>query len=268
MKIIENNDLRKLIENMLYDDQSPPNIAGRITLHEKHLPSISKDSIYRYIKSVYGRRIEFYRKTRKTRRRRRRAKSERLKDRTFIDKRPQFINKRQRLGDVEADFIKSGKTGKGILLVVVDRKARVVFIEKILKTIVKNVHKSFVKIKQRFPEMKTITTDNDLLLQKHKELEKILNVKIYFCHSYHSWEKGTVENANKYIRRDIPKSSNISKYSTKFIKQVEEKLNRRSLKCLNYLTPKEVLTLERKKEKQKTAKMRQKKKKQSVRIEP
>jgi IS30 family transposase len=78
--------------------------------------------------------------------------------------------------------------------------------------------------------MKTITTDNDILFQKHEELEKILSVDIYFCHPYHSWEKGSIENANKCIRKYIPKGSNISKYSKKYIHFVEEKLNKRFMK--------------------------------------
>ncbi|QQR54385.1 IS30 family transposase [Candidatus Peregrinibacteria bacterium] len=90
-----------------------------------------------------------------------------------------------------------------------------------------------------------MTTDNDILFQKHKELEKLLGIKIYFCHPYHSWEKGTVENTNKIIRKDIPKGSDISKYSKAFIQRLEEKLNRRPLKCLNYLTPKEALLVHR-----------------------
>ncbi len=246
MKIIKNIGLRDLIDELLYDDQSPLNIAGRISKHEQQLPNISKDSIYRYIESVYGRNIEYHRQKRKTRHRRHRAKNKKLNDRVFIDKRPKSVNLRQKIGHGEADFIVSGKNGKGILLVVVERKTRNTFLEKIMKVNINNVHRALVKIKQRFPEMKTITTDNDLLFQRHQELAQLLGVKIYFCHPYHSWEKGTVENINKHIRQDIPKGSNISKYSKKFIQQLEVKLNRRILACLNYLTPAEALQLERK----------------------
>jgi len=247
MKIIKNNALRELIEYMLYDDQSPPNIADRINKRERYLPSISKDSIYRYIKSIYGRQIEIHRTNKRSRRRKRRIKNKQLQDRTFIDKRPQIINKRERLGDIESDFIESGKTGKGMILVAVDRKTRASFLERIVETKIYNVHKAFVRIKKRFPEIKTITTDNDILLKKHKELARLLNVKIYFCHPYHSWEKGTVENANKYIRKDIPKSSDVSKYSKRFIQKLEDKLNRRSLRCLDSMTPNETVELEREK---------------------
>lgn len=253
-KIVSNLKLRSKVEEMLYDDNSPSNIAGRIVNHEKHLPSISKDSIYRYIESVYGRRIEYYRQTKRTRSRKRRVKTKKLEERTFIDERPKTIDLRQEIGDAEADFIVSGRNGQGILLVVVDRKTRKAFLEKIVEVSIDNVHCSFAKIKERFKEIKTITTDNDLLFKKHLELEKILGVKIYFCHPYHSWEKGTIENINKYIRKDIPKGSNISRYSRRFIQEIEDKLNRRPMKCLNYLTPTESMLLEKKKiEKQKNA---------------
>ena len=181
MKIAGDGKLQAFVESGLYDDLSPEAIAGRIKYRKNKLKPVSKDSIRRYIKSVYGRRIEIYRRKKKARRHRRRAKSHKLKDRTFIDKRPKYINKRQRIGDAESDFMVSGRSGKGIILNVVDRKSRGTFLEQTIKVNIENVHKAFMKIQERFPELKTITTDNDILLQKHQELEELLSVKIYFC---------------------------------------------------------------------------------------
>lgn len=242
MKIIKNKPLRSFVEKNLYDGQSPCNISGRIKKHEKNLTVVSKNSIYKYIKSPHGRNIESFRnKLRDRKRRKGRVSLKKLSDREFIDKRLKIIENRGRIGDMEADFIVSGKSGKGILLVVVCRKSRVVFIEQILIVSIKNVHKAFLKIKKRFPEMKTITTDNDILFRFHKELARLLLVKMYFCHPYHSWEKGSVENANKFIRKYVLKRSDISKYSKKFIKSVEERANRRFMKCLNYSSPYEII---------------------------
>jgi IS30 family transposase len=249
MKIVSEPVLRKFVEDELRQGESPCNISGRIGTREKHLPHISKESIYRFIESPYGRRIEAWREKRRPRRRHRRPLAEQLKERTFIDKRPKYINARTRIGDAEADFIVSGKSGKGIILTLADRKSRTPFLEKILPVFIQNVHRGFLRIKERFPELKTITTDNDLLFKHHKELEKLLGVKIYFCHPYHSWEKGTIENINKYVRKDIPKGSNISKYSRKFIRSVEEKLQKKIYKCLKYHRPFEVLERHRKRKK-------------------
>lgn len=253
MKIVENTILRTFVEELLYDDQSPQNIAGRIKKREKHLPQVSKNSVYRFVRSVYGRKIESYRNGRRQRQRRRRSRARSLSERTFIDKRPKHINARMRSGDTEADFIVSGKTGRGILLVVVDRKLRTTFIEHILDVSVPNVHKAFLRIQKRFPELRTITTDNDILFRNHKVLAALLGVRIYFCHPYHSWEKGTVENTNGVIRKDIPKGSDLSRYSKKFIQKIEDKLNRRIMECLNYRTPAEVLAAVRKRKERRSA---------------
>jgi transposase, IS30 family len=238
---VAHSRLRAFIDTKLLDDQSPRAIAGRLKKKEKHLPQVSKDSICRYTKSVYGRKIEARRNKMKPSRRIKRPQAKKLRERTFIGKRPKIINTRERVGDTEADFILSGKTGKGILLVVVCRKLRLVCVEQICSVTIRAVHRAFKRIQKRFPEMKSITADNDLLLQKHKELEKILGIKIYFCDPYSSWQKGSVENANKHIRRYIPKGSDISRYSKYRIKKIEKKLNDRIMECLNFATPSELL---------------------------
>jgi IS30 family transposase len=260
MKIIAHPRLHAFVEQKLMEGRSPESIAGRTNNHEKHLPRISADSIERFLKSVYGRRIEAHRNYLIRRRtwRRRRPKVSQLKDRKFIDIRPAIINRRGRVSDVEADFIVSGKQGTGIILTVVDRKLRVSFIEKVLPVSIENVHRAFIRIKKRFPEMRTITTDNDLLLQRHKALEKLLRVKIYFCHPYHSWEKGTIENTNGEIRKSILKGSNISLYSEIFIRRIETKLNERYMKCLEYQTPKEALVWYRKQKQRRAALVKKK----------
>ena len=154
-----------------------------------------------------------------------------------------------RIGDAEFDFIVSGKDGKGIALVVVDRKLRVSFLEPIYNVSIPAVHGAARRIKKRYPEWKTGTTDNDLLFARHTELERELDIKIYFCHAYHSWEKGTVENTNGEIRKHIPKGSDLSTYSRSFFKKIERRLNDRFMKCLRYGTPTEAVEICRKQKK-------------------
>lgn len=259
MNIVSDARLQNFVEEKLLDDQSPANIAGRIKEHEKHLPMVSKNSIYRYIESPYGRRIKEYRNKQKRHRRNNyQNKNLKLENRTFIENRPEIVDLRARIGDAESDFILSGKSGKGVLLVITDRRSRAPFLEKIIDLRKPNINTAFQKIKKRFPELKTITTDNDILLKHHQELEPLLKIKIYFCHPYHSWEKGTVENTNGYVRKKIPKGSDISKYSHQFIRRVEIKLQRRIMECLNYLTPFEVLERFREQKKRISAKRKSK----------
>ena len=245
MKVAQNDKLRDRVDELLLDDQSPEATAGRITKQEKELPPVSGKSIRRYIKSPYGRNIEIHRDKRKKRRHRRPRKA-RLKDRKFIEERPISLQNRRRAGDAEGDFIVSGKSGKGILLVIVDRKFRLPFLEQILCPSQEAITQACLKIKERYPEWKSMTTDNDLLFAHHKKLEKILGITIYFCHPYHAWEKGEIENINGVIRFDIPKSSDISKYSKDFIEKLEAKLQRKIYDCLNFLTPAEKMARYRK----------------------
>ena len=212
-----------------------------------------KIRIYRYIKSPYGRRIEYCRSKRNKKRRKHKPRTKPWKDRVFIDKRPKYINARKHVGDAEGDFIVSGKSGKGIVLVVIDRKIRVSFLEQISSPRCATVTRSCKRIKKRYPEWKSMTTDNDILLQHHKKLEQVLGIKIYFCHPGHAWEKGTVENTNKCIRKYIPKSSDISRYSKRFIKKLEQKLNQRFMEVLKYCTPQELLDRHRKHKKRSRA---------------
>ena len=246
MKIVQNRKLQEYVEQELYDDQSPEGIAGLLHIRQRKLPYVSKDSIRRYIKSPYGRWVEYHRSKVKRTRRRTKPRTKPWQDRVFIDRRPPSINARRHVGHAEGDFIESGRSGHGKLLVVVDRKLRVVFLEQILQPSVANVIKALLKIKQRYPELRSMTTDNDILFHDHLTLARKLGIRIYFCFPGHAWEKGSIENANKWVRRYIPKSSDLSRYSKKFIRNLEEKMNRRIMKTLNYYRPRELLDQYRK----------------------
>lgn len=246
MKIAQNRKLQEYVEQELYDDQSPEAIAGLLQKRQRKLPHVSKDSIRRYITSPYGRWVEYHRSKIKRNRRRTKPRMKPWKDRVFIDRRPASINARRHTGHTEGDFIESGRSGHGKLLVIVDRKLRVAFLEQILKPSIASMTTAMLKIRDRYPEWKSMTTDNDVLFQNHPALAQKLGITIYFCFPGHAWEKGSIENANKWIRRYIPKNSDISRYSKRFIRNLEEKMNRRIMKTLNYYRPGELLERYRK----------------------
>ena len=239
-KIALDPSLKTFVELHLLDDQSPDAIAGRLRRIEKVVSYVSPAAIKRYIKSVYGRRIESHRaKIFKRKHWRRRVKTT-LDGKRPISKRPKRINERKGLGHMEGDFIVSGRSGKGLGLVLIDRNLRKVLLERILPVSVRNVERALLRMKKRFPEIATITFDNDILFLEHKRLERILRVKIYFCHPRSPWEKPSVENFNKWLRRYIPKSSDISRYSRYIFEQLEAKANRRFMDVLKFHTPDEM----------------------------
>lgn len=251
-RIVANNDLREFVDKTLLDSQSPQAIAGRLKAGlEPGLPYVSRDTIETYIKSVYARELEYELKLlkagQKKRNKRKRQKTEPIGDqKVYIDDRPDVITNRERVGDLEVDFIVSGKDGKGYALTAADRKLRVGFIRKLLPVSVGNALKALLDIKRIFPELKSISTDNDVLWRYNKKLEEKLGVPFYFCHPYASWEKGSVENFNGQARKYIKKGSDISQYSDKYMQAAEDKLNSRFMAVLGYKTPEEALEEHRK----------------------
>jgi transposase, IS30 family len=253
-KIALDRDLRKFIETHLLDDKSPEEISKRLKRVEKHFVYVSGSAIRRYIRSVYGRRIESHRAKVFKKKRRHRPAKPRIEDKRMIDKRPSKINKRWGLGHMEGDFIVSGRSGRGLVLALRDRKVRKNLLERILPVSVRNVERALLRMKKRYPEMQTITFDNDILFLEHKRLERLLAVLIYFCHVHAPYEKPSIENLNKDLRKYILKSSDISKYSVYRIKKLEAKLNRRFMDVLGSLTPDEAYAREKRKRARRGAK--------------
>ena len=87
----------------------------------------------------------------------------------------------------------------------------------------------------------SLTIDNDISFRRHEEMSLLIGAPVFFCHPYHSWEKGSVEKMNQLIRRFVVKGCDISKVTVLRIKEIERILNNRPLKCLKFRTPSEVL---------------------------
>lgn len=241
MKIVGDKELRNYVETKLTEDWSPEEISGRIKEEEsQRIKYISPKSIYKFVYSVYGRLLEKHLPYSGKQKRKPRTKVAKLEGRIFIDKRPKIVENKRRFGDWEGDFIVSGKSGKGVLLVLHERKSRCALIKKIIGLNMKKTYQYIFDMTGGVV-INTLTLDNDIIFRKHNELSKILGVPVYFCHPYHSWEKGGVENTNKLIRRYIPKGCDISKYPDEYIQKIQDKLNDRPRKCLRYKTPREIM---------------------------
>ena len=242
MKIVRNRELWDYVEEKLKLDWSPEEIAGRIKYVDRHITYASYQAVYKFIYSVYGRRLErCLRYKGKKRKPKGRGKVTQLENRVFIEKRPKIADKRKRFGDWEGDFIVSGKSGTGVLLVLHERKARYTIVRKIMSKSPALVNRYLQEMFAIVVCFNSLTLDNDIVFKRHEELSGLLGKPVYFCHPYHSWEKGAVENTNKLIRQYIPKGSDISQYSDKEIQEIEDKLNNRPRKCLTYQTSLEVM---------------------------
>jgi len=246
MKVVKYGVLQRFVEEKMALDWSPEMIAGRIKKIDRSYPRVSAKAIYKFVYSVYGRKIEkhLYRKRVKRKGGPKRGSAAVMDGRVSIEKRPKHIENRKQFGHFEGDFIESGKDGKGSLLVLVERKTRYPFIAYCADRSTAAVNALVVQLLLGVP-IESLTLDNDLSFQKHEELSKLLGVLVYFCHPFASSEKGSVENRNGKVRiLGIPKRTDLSQVPEATIRAIAEKLRSLPLKCLGFKTPQEAWEIE------------------------
>ena len=86
----------------------------------------------------------------------------------------------------------------------------------------------------------TITTDNGPEFADHLQMTKSINAIVYFAHLYCSWEKGSIEHANKLIRQYVKKDSNLNDYTQAQLTEIQHKINSRPREKLCFESPKEM----------------------------
>ena len=164
-----------------------------------------------------------------------------------IDDRPAPINERREEGHWEMDTV-YGKAENGeALLVLTERVQLKQIIEKIRGRTQHEVLKALDRIERRYGAafytmFKSITVDNGSEFLDCEGMEKSRRrkgkrTKVYYCHPYSSWERGSNENANTIIRRFIPKGAKIEDFSQKQIRYIENWMNNYPRKVLGYKTP-------------------------------
>jgi len=242
---LKNPIIREYVLDKMKIGWSPEQIAGRIQ-YEYPEHKTNYESIYQYIYNDRTDLIQYLPKRHRKRKKRGLKVKNRvgkILNRVSIDERPEIVNRRTRTGDLEIDTVGSRKA-KQCLQVIVDRVTHYVTINLLKdKSANEMMDKAIEKLKTLPAEFRrTITFDNGTENAAHMRLMG-LGIDTYFCHPYHSWEKGTVENTIGIIRRVFPKSTNFSKVSSEQVKELENKLNNRPRKCLNFMTANEVMKL-------------------------
>jgi len=251
-KLDKHPRLKEYVEKKIRLNWSPEQIAGRL----KECPpaglegiTISHESIYYYIyeKSEKDKRLYKHLRTHRSKRRvysTRKGAKTRIKHRVSIHDRPVCINERLRYGDWETDSVEFKRIrGNNYLSVQYERKSQLARIHKVNTKNAEDTKDALIKTVESVPPelFKTITFDNGSEGAKHYEINKLYNTKTYFCDSFKSWQKGGVENLNKLIRQYLPRKLDIRNISDNQIYLIQEKLNNRPRKGLNYQTPNEVI---------------------------
>mgnify|MGYP001562993030 CR=1 FL=1 len=238
--INEHNALRNYIIKRLKLRWNPDEISGR--MKKDHAPFYaSKTAIYEWLRTVHGQRwCQYVYSQRYSVRKRKKKKTKKtlIPNRKGIVLRPLGATNRSRYGHYEGDTVVSAKktASKAALSVLYERKAKYIAARKITNLKPQSNNHAIAAMQQNIM-MKSITMDNGIENIKHEEL----GIPAYFCDPYSSWQKGGVENANKMIRRFIPKKSDINDYSDEYVKEVLDILNNKPRKSLHYQTPYEVM---------------------------
>lgn len=158
-----------------------------------------------------------------------------------IEERPEEVDAKERIGDLEIDTI-IGKDRKGAILTINDRVTGNVKIRKLAGKNAQRLAEATVEsLSDWKPFLKTITSDNGKEFASHRFIAEELGIDFYFAHPYHSWERGANENLNGLIRQYIPKKADFDTISEEYIAFVENELNNRPRKRFGYQTPKEKL---------------------------
>jgi len=236
-KVAMDGHLTRFVEKNLAKGWSPETISCRLDI-QSGLPYASRKSIRKFIKRRSGlERYLFWNRTNlKSGRKRSKTKFLNDPDRKFIDLRP--LTALYEYGHWEGDFIVS-KHNSWVLLVLVEKYSKTILLALLPNRKNDSVNKMIASLlKNRI--VKTLTLDNDIAFLKWKKLEALLRAQIYFCHPYHSWEKGLVENTNRWIRVFIPKKTNLQLISTEELKAIEDWFNHTPKQCLEGRTAYEV----------------------------
>ena len=235
-------DRRHWVIEKLLMQWSPEQISNRMKLELGE--SVSHEWIYQMIYAdrkeggILHLNLRWGRKTRK-KRGGGRDKRGQIPNRISIEKRPEIINERGRIGDFEGDLV-IGAHHKGMLLTLVDRTSRYTLIEKILNKSAEVTAAAIVtSLEVLSTQTYSITFDNGKEFSAHEKISKETDVLIFFAHPYSSFERGTNENTNGLIRQYFPKKYDLRKTTSNEVKRVQNLINHRPRKILGYKTPHE-----------------------------
>lgn len=167
-----------------------------------------------------------------------------------IEERPEEIESRETFGHWEADLVIGGRDQEDdVLLVLLERKSRSYLGMPLAGKEAKHIQEAMERIQKALGSdfgkvFRTITTDNGSEFSRLSELEKLSETLVYYAHPYASYEKGSIENHNRILRRFIPKGKRIEDYTLAEIRSIFECINHLPRKHLGYRTPEEVFSEE------------------------
>jgi len=166
-----------------------------------------------------------------------------------ITERPPGAEDRSEYGHWEIDTVIGGTgTSPACLLVLVERMTRRVLIVRIPTRSQAAVARALDALERApdniFASMKSLTCDNgceflDFAALERSTLHAGKRCDLFFAHPFRASERGSGENANRILRRFVPKGADISSFTRKQIQRTEDWINALPRKILDGLSAEE-----------------------------
>lgn len=78
-----------------------------------------------------------------------------------------------------------------------------------------------------------MTTDNGCEFLDQKRLDRVFKAETYYTRAYASYEKGSIENCNRIVRRWFPKGTDFNAFTRREILRLEDTINSIHRQSLN-----------------------------------
>jgi len=235
-KIERYPEIKEIIVKKLEEHWNPDEIAGWLKNNKPKL-YVSKSAIYTWLHTGRGDRYcdLLYSQRHYVKRHKKKTKRALIPERMGIENRPNGAEHRSRYGHYESDTIVSRKGGTGAILVLIERKSRHVHLWKLDNLKPRGVSDRLHHIRDQI-KINSITFDNGIENIYHQDI----GVPTFFCDPYSSWQKGTVEQVNKMIRRYIPKGTDLATVSQCDLDRIAAIINKKPRKILGYKSSEEI----------------------------
>jgi len=248
-KVERISGLKEYVQEKLKEYWSPIAIAGRWSL-EHPGDTITKEAIYAWIYSPEGRKLGLPKllpnaKPKRGRIRAKKPKSH-IPNRVSVHVRPEVINSRSELGHMEGDLMFNSGSQSSNILTLIDRKSRLVILTK-NESKKSDIVVEAVATKAKKIGAKSVTFDNGLEFSSHTKLIERHGIETYFCDKGAPWQKGSVENMNKQIRKFLPFKFKADEVTQEIADDVAFILNNTPRKILGFKTPLEAHGLQNQK---------------------
>lgn len=257
LKIDNDYELKEYVEKSIKEDKKSPEVIAKeikkMSFKTKMCARTIRNNIYAGDIYDIKSRDMIYKKEYKEKNKEKTI-CEKVPAEKSIEYRPEEANNRDVYGHWEGDLVIGTKKRGSVLFTLTERKTREEIIMKIPGKKAEYVAKALDLIERKYKKkfykkFKTITFDNGGEFRNWKALEKSYDnrikkarTQVYYAHPYRSGERGSNENANRLIRRFIPKGTDITPISEEFIQYIEDWINNYPRAMFNYKSTNEILS--------------------------